>query len=122
MIHGVVLKDMVMERPVPWPVPAVAPELGAEGLLPYRNHAYREALSRNIDFFGDHGGGALVPRHDDALPERRRPRIHLGVGHTVQWVMCTRADYHGALWKESLREIFRMTSDGYCSASRPAAS
>ena len=44
MIHGVFLKDMVMERPVPWPVPAVAPELGAEGLLPYRAHAYREAL------------------------------------------------------------------------------
>ena len=41
MIHGVVLKDMVMERPVP----AVAPELGAEGLLPYRAHAYREALA-----------------------------------------------------------------------------
>ena len=41
MIHGVVLKDMVMERLVP----AVAPELGAEGLLPYRAHAYREALA-----------------------------------------------------------------------------
>ena len=41
MIHGVVLKDMVMERLVP----AVAPELGAEGLLPYRAHAYRKTLA-----------------------------------------------------------------------------
>ena len=77
--------------------------------------------SRNINTFGDHDGGALVPRHDDALPERRRQRAHLGMGHTLQWNMFTRADYHGALWKESLREIFRMTSDGYCT-SRPTAS
>jgi len=41
MIHGVVLKDMVIERLVP----AVAPERRAEGLLPYRAHAYREALA-----------------------------------------------------------------------------
>ena len=40
MTHGVVLKDMVMKRFVP----AVAPERGDEGLLPYRAHAYREAL------------------------------------------------------------------------------
>ena len=41
MTHGVVLKDMVMKKFVP----AVAPERGAEGLLPYRAHAYREALA-----------------------------------------------------------------------------
>ena len=41
MIIGVVLKDMVMERLVP----TAAPELGAEGLLPYRAHAYREVLA-----------------------------------------------------------------------------
>ena len=41
MIHGVVLRGMVMERLVP----TAAPELGAEGLLPYRAHAYREALA-----------------------------------------------------------------------------
>ena len=41
MTHGVVLKDMVMKRFVP----AVAPERGDEGLLPYRAHAYREALA-----------------------------------------------------------------------------
>jgi len=61
--------------------------------------------SRNINFFGDHDGGALVPRHDDFLPERRRKPVHLGVVRTVQWIMCTRADCHCALWKESPRGI-----------------
>jgi len=41
MTHGAVLKGMVIERPVP----AVAPELGAKGLLPCRTHAYREAIA-----------------------------------------------------------------------------
>ena len=40
MTHGVVLKDMVMERLVP----EIAPELGAEGHLPCRAQAYREAF------------------------------------------------------------------------------
>ena len=39
MIHGVVLKGMVIGRLVP----EVPPELGAKGLLPYSDHAYREA-------------------------------------------------------------------------------
>ena len=41
MTRSVVLRDMVMKRFVP----VVAPERGAEGLLPYRAHAYREALA-----------------------------------------------------------------------------
>jgi hypothetical protein len=40
MTHGLVLKEMVMKRSVL----TVAPGRGAEGLLPYRAHAHREAL------------------------------------------------------------------------------
>ena len=61
--------------------------------------------SRNTDFFGGQDGGALVPRSDNFLLGRRRQRVNLGVGRTVQCIMYTRADYHGALWKESLRGI-----------------
>ena len=41
MTHSAMPRDMVIRRFVP----AVAPERGAEGLLPYRAHAYREALA-----------------------------------------------------------------------------
>jgi len=41
MIHGVMLRDMVMKRLLS----EVAPKRGAEGLLPYRAHAFRGALA-----------------------------------------------------------------------------
>ena len=87
MTHGAMLKGIVIERLVQ----AAASELGAKGLLPYRARAYREALATS-NFFGDRGGDALVPRHADVLPERRWQRVHLFVGQTVQWIVCTRAD------------------------------
>ena len=86
-------------------MPAVAPELGVEGLIPYRAHAYREALATSTPS----ATTMVVHSSRDTImsfPEHRRQRVHLGMGHTVQWIMCTRADYHGALWKESLRDIF----------------
>jgi len=107
MIHGVVLIGIVIEKPVP----AVAPELGAEGLLPYRAHAYRKAL---VTYISPATTMVVHLSRDDALPERRRKRVNLGVSQAVQLpcIMCTRADYHGALWKESLHEI-RMKSNGH---------
>jgi len=66
-IHGVVLKDMVIDRLEP----AAAPELGSRACVLIALRLLRSSY-KNINFFGDHDGCALVPRHDNALPERRR--------------------------------------------------
>ena len=108
MIHGVVLKDMVIERLVP----AVAPERRAEGLLPYRAHAYREALATSTSS----ATTMVVYSSRDTMMS-----FPSAVGSV--YTLACRAVGHvharglprRALAREPARDC-RMTSDGFCSA------
>ena len=92
MTHGLVLRDMVMKRSVP----AAALERGAEGLLPYRAHAYREALATSTSS----ATTMVVHSSRDTMisfPSAVGSLFTLAWLAPWQWTMCTRADYHGAL-------------------------
>ena len=90
------------------PVPAVAPERGAEGLLPYRAHAYCDTFSRNTSF--------SATRHCPS--ERRRQRVPRHGSYRAVDHLHARGIQRRTLERKAARDC-RMTSTGTAALRAP---